>query len=125
METASKIEEKNTQLFVMVPFHKLISLLQYKAKERGITIELIDESYTSKCSFLDNEPTTKQTNYAGQRIHRGMYRSAQKILINADVNAAYNILLKSDPQALPPRSVGGVGGYVVYPLRVSYPAMNL
>ncbi len=120
-----RLRKKTTQLFVMVPFHKLISLLQYKAEERGITIELIDESYTSKCSFLDDEPVTKQTNYAGQRIHRGMYRSAQKILINADVNAAYNILLKSDPQALPPRSVGGVGGYVVYPLRVSSSAMTL
>jgi putative transposase len=120
-----RLRKKATQLFVMVPFAKLISLLQYKAEERGITIELIDESYTSKCSFLDNEPVTKQTNYAGQRIHRGMYRSAQMILINADVNAAYNILLKSDPQALLPRSVGGVGGYVVYPLRVSYPAMKL
>ncbi|MCE7747237.1 MAG: IS200/IS605 family element transposase accessory protein TnpB [Candidatus Heimdallarchaeota archaeon] len=120
-----RLRKKTTQLFVMVPFAKLISLLQYKAEERGITIELIDESYTSKCSFLDNEPTTKQTNYAGQRIHRGMYRSAQGILINADVNASYNILLKSDPQALPSRSVGGVGGYVVYPLRVSYPAMKL
>jgi len=120
-----RLRKKTTQLFVMVPFHRLISLLQYKAEERGITIELIDESCTSKCSFLDNEPVTKQTNYAGQRIHRGMYRSAQKILINADVNAAYNILLKSDPQALPRCSVGGVGGYVVYPLRVSYPAMKL
>jgi len=46
-------------------------------------------------------------------------------LINADVNAAYNILMKSDPQALPSRRVGGVGGYVMYPLRVSYQAMKL
>ena len=40
-------------------------------------------------------------------------------MINADVNAAYNILIKSDPKALPKRSVNGVGGYVMYPQRVS------
>ncbi len=120
-----RLRKKTTQLFVIVPFHKLITLLQYKAEEKGIIIELVDESYTSKCSFLDNEPIKKHLRYAGKRIHRGMFRSAQGTLINADVNAAYNILVKSDPQALPSRSVGGVGGYVVYPLRVSYPAMTL
>jgi len=93
--------------------------------ERGITVELIDESYTSKCSFLDNELPHKHSTYVGKRIKRGLFRSHQGYLINADVNAAYNILLKSDPQVLPPRSVGGVGGYVMYPLRVSYQAMIL
>jgi len=41
------------------------------------------------------------------------------------VNAAYNILPKSDPQALPKRGVGGAGGYMMYQLRVSYSAMKL
>ncbi|MHA1810195.1 MAG: zinc ribbon domain-containing protein, partial [Candidatus Heimdallarchaeaceae archaeon] len=94
-------------------------------EEVGIKVELVDESYTSKCSFLDNEFPQKCLKYKGKRIQRGLFRSAQGQLINADVNAAYNILLKSDPQALPKRSVGGVGGYVMYPLRVSYPAMKL
>jgi len=120
-----RLRKKTTQLFVLVPFHRLVSLLRYKAEEKGITIELVDESYTSKCSFLDNEPIKKNASYAGKRIYRGLFRSAQGTLINADVNAAYNILVKSDPQALPHRSVGGVGGYVVYPLRVSYSAMKL
>ncbi len=120
-----RLRKKTTQLFVMVPFHHLIKLLEYKAAEEGITVELVDESYTSKCSFLDNESVEKHTSYKGKRVHRGLYRSAQGQLINADVNAAYNILLKSDPQAVPIRTVGGVGGYVIYPLRVSYPAMIL
>ncbi len=120
-----RLRKKTTQLFVIVPFDKLLKLLQYKAEEKGITIEPIEESYTSKCSFLDNEFPKKQVNYKGKRVHRGQFRSAKSILINADVNAAYNILLKGDPQALLKRSVGGVGGYVVYPLRVSYPAMKL
>ncbi|MHA1201831.1 MAG: RNA-guided endonuclease InsQ/TnpB family protein [Candidatus Heimdallarchaeaceae archaeon] len=120
-----RLRKKTTQLFVIVPFDKLLKLLTYKAEEKGITVESIEESYTSKCSFLDNEFSQKQTKYKGKRAHRGLFRSATGLLINADVNAAYNILLKGDPQALPKRSVGGVGGYVVYPLRVSYPAMKL
>ncbi len=120
-----RLRKKTTQLFVIVPFDKLINLLTYKAEEKGIKVERIDDSYTSKCSFLDNELSQKQVNYQGKRVHRGLFRSATGWVINADVNAAYNILLKGDPQALPKRSVGGVGGYVVYPLRVSYPAMKL
>jgi len=120
-----RLRKKTTQLFVMVPFEKLIKLLSYKAEEKGIKVEKIDESYTSKCSFLDNEFPQKKMKYQGRRVHRGLFCAASGLLINADVNAAYNILLKGDPQALPKRSVGGVGGYVVYPLRVSYPAMKL
>ncbi|MHA1690080.1 MAG: RNA-guided endonuclease InsQ/TnpB family protein [Candidatus Heimdallarchaeaceae archaeon] len=120
-----RLRKKTTQLFIIVPFDKLITLLTYKAEEKGIKIEKIDESYTSKCSFLDNEIAKKKVRYKGKRVHRGLFLSATELLINSDVNAAYNILLKGDPQALPKRSVGGVGGYVVYPLRVSYPAMKL
>ena len=90
-----------------------------------IEVVLVEESYTSKCSFLDSERPQKHTTYLGKRSTRGLFRSSTGVTINADVNAAYNILLKGDPQALPSRSVGGVGGYVIYPLRVSYPAMTL
>ena len=111
--------KKVTQMFVTIPFMRIIKILKYKAAERGIKVELIPEDYTSKCSFLDNEFPQSRTKYAGKRVKRGLYKSAQGLLINADVNAAYNILVKSDPKALPPRSVNGVGGYVMYPLRVS------
>jgi len=120
-----RLRRKTTQLFFIIPFHLLIGLLTYKAAERGIKVELIDESHTSKCSFLDNEPIRHHSNYLGKRVKRGLFRSSLGQFINADVNAAYNILVKSDPQALPPRSVGGVGGYVIYPLRVSFQAMTL
>jgi len=116
---------KTTQMFVSIPFDKLIKLFHYKAEEKGIKVEPIEEEYTSKCSFLDNEFSQKQTKYKVKRVHRGLFRSVTGVLINDDVNVAYNILLKGDPQALPIRSVGGVGGYVIYPLRVSYPAMKL
>jgi IS605 OrfB family transposase len=120
-----RLRKKTTQMFVSIPFEKLIKILKYKAEEKGIEVEPIEEEYTSKCSFLDNESSQKQVKYKGKRVHRGLFRSEKGLFINADVNAAYNILLKGDPQALPKRSVGGVGGYVIYPLRVSYPAMKL
>ena len=115
-----RLRKKTTQMFVIIPFEKLIHNLTYKAEEKGIIVEMIDESYTSKCSFLDNETPKKRKKYKGKRVKRGLFKSATGEHINADVNAAYNILSKGDPQALTKRSVGGVGGYVIYPLRLSF-----
>ena len=111
--------KKITQIFVAIPFMKIINMLRYKAEEHGIRVDLIPEQYTSKSSFLDNEYPKKRAMYVGQRVTRGLFKSAQGHLINADVNAAYNILIKSDPKALPKRRANGVGGYVMYPRRVS------
>ena len=111
-------------MFVTIPFLRIINLLKYKGAERGINLELVPEEYTSKCSFLDNESPQSYPKYIGKRITRGLFRSANGHLINADVNAAYNILIKSDPKAIPKRTVNGVGGYVMYPLRVSIEHVN-
>ncbi|MCE7741856.1 MAG: IS200/IS605 family element transposase accessory protein TnpB [Candidatus Heimdallarchaeota archaeon] len=110
--------KKITQMFVSVPFLKIIQQLKYKAEERGILVDTVLEDYTSKSSFLDNEFPQKRAKYAGKRHPRGMFTSNLGHKINSDVNAAYNILIKSDPNALPSRSVDGVGGYVMYPRRV-------
>ncbi|MCE7748916.1 MAG: IS200/IS605 family element transposase accessory protein TnpB [Candidatus Heimdallarchaeota archaeon] len=110
--------KKVTQMFVTIPFMQIINQLRYKGEEQGIHVDLIPEEYTSKSSFLDNESPQKRTAYAGKRSSRGLFTSSQGHKINADVNAAYNILVKSDPKALPQRKVNGVGGYVMYPHRV-------
>jgi putative transposase len=111
--------KKTTQMFVTFPFLQIIKILNYKGAERGINVETIPEQYTSKCSFLDNEFPQHHAKYVGRRITRGLFRSTHGHLINADVNAAYNILMKSDPKSVPQRTANGVGGYVMYPLRVS------
>ncbi|MCE7741268.1 MAG: IS200/IS605 family element transposase accessory protein TnpB, partial [Candidatus Heimdallarchaeota archaeon] len=111
--------KKVSQMFVTIPFMRIINILKYKAAERGIKVELIPEDYTSKCSFLDNEFPRSRPKYAGKRVSRGLFKSSQGYLINADINAAYNILVKSDPKAVPKRTANEVGGYVMYPLRVS------
>ena len=98
--------KKNNQNFVQIPHSLLIELIQYKANAEGISVILAEESYTSKASFLDEDdiPTYQSGNnqphiFSGKRISRGMYRSKNQILINADVNGAANILRKVIPKA--------------------------
>ena len=86
--------KKNNQSFVNIPFYTFIKQLEYKCKLEGINIILTEESYTSKCSFLDNETIEKQESYLGKRIKRGLFKSAKGKLINADLNGSLNILKK-------------------------------
>ena len=82
------------KLFVKIPHARLIELIKYKAKKAGIKVIMVNESYTSGCSCLDGEKVGKNAYNKKRRISRGMFRSNQGILINADVNGAYNILYK-------------------------------
>lgn len=84
----------NNQAFVNIPFYTFIKQLEYKCKLEGISVILTEESYTSKCSFLDGESIEKHNNYLGKRIKRGLFRSAEGKLINADLNGSLNILRK-------------------------------
>jgi putative transposase len=94
------IGKKNNQNFVQVPFLKLVKQIEYKGKLKGIKVKRNDESYTSKCSFLDDEPIEKHKMYMGKRISRGLFKTSKGVLINADVNAAYNIMKKAFPNAV-------------------------
>lgn len=81
----------SNQNFVQIPFTQLMRLLKYKCELCGIKFILIDESYTSKCSFLDKEKICKHASYCGQRVKRGLFRTKDGKLINADVNGSLNI----------------------------------
>ena len=96
------IGKANNQNFVNIPFRKILDILKYKLEENGIECKEQEESYTSKASYLDNDdiPVYKEndgTNYifSGKRIKRGIYKSKQGKIINADLNGALNILKKS------------------------------
>ena len=66
----------------------------FKCQQNGIKFTTINESYTSKASFYDNDEIEKGK-YSGERIHRGLYkRNNTNVLINADVNGALNIYKK-------------------------------
>ena len=86
--------KRNNQSFVGIPFYTFIKQLEYKCKLEGINVITTEESYTSKCSFLDSEPLRKYSTYKGKRIKRGLFVSAKGKLINADLNGSLNILRK-------------------------------
>ena len=94
------IGKRNNQNFVNIPYTKFINQLTYKCKSLGITVIVREESYTSKASFLDYDeiPNYKEGakhKFSGKRIKRGLYRSTTR-KINADVNGAYNTMVKED-----------------------------
>lgn len=86
-----KLGSVTNQNFVQIPFHQLISLLEYKCELQGIRFITTEESYTSKCSFLDLEEVAKQKEYLGKRVKRGLFQTKEGIRINADVNGSLNI----------------------------------
>src|SRR5258708_26899687 len=47
---------KNNQNFVSIPHARFIDMLTYKAALVGIQVEIQEESYTSKASFLHPDP---------------------------------------------------------------------
>ena len=79
------------QNFVQIPFTQLMQLLKYKCELRGIRFIVAEESYTSKCSFLDEEEIQKHSTYKGKRLKRGLFETSSGKLINADVNGSLNI----------------------------------
>lgn len=94
----------NNQNFVHIPFNRFISMLQYKCKFEGINVIITEESYTSKSSFFDNDILPKykkncnnEYKFSGKRIKRGLYKTSNGMLINADVNGSLNIIRKVVP----------------------------
>jgi putative transposase len=110
------IGDKNNQNFVNIPHTKFIEILNYKCKLVGINVIITEESYTSKCSFLDMEEIKKHETYKGKRVKRGLFKSSNGELINADMNGGYNIIRKVVPNAF----VDGIEGIAVYPVIISH-----
>ncbi len=91
----SNLGGKNNQNFVGIPFDKFKQKLKHKLEHYGIEFELVDESHTSKCSFLDGESVEHHKEYMGKRVERGLFKASDGTLINADVNGMLNIARKS------------------------------
>ena len=92
----------NNQSFVQIPFYSLRSKLSALCERYGIQYVEQEESYSSKASALDgdNIPTYSPDNpakakFSGKRVKRGLYRSQDKYLVNADCNGGWNIGRKS------------------------------
>ncbi|MBD2296185.1 IS200/IS605 family element transposase accessory protein TnpB [Anabaena sphaerica FACHB-251] len=85
---------KTNQNFTNIPHARFIQQLEYKAKLVGIKVQITEESYTSKCSFLDFEPIKKHEQYLGKRVKRGLFKSRSGKPYSADLNGSLNILRK-------------------------------
>ena len=92
------IGRQNNQSFVSVPHSMFINMLKYKCQLKGINVVCVEESYTSKSSFLDNDPIPtlkyKEVAFSGSRVSRGLYRDSKGQFLNADVNGSFNIIKK-------------------------------
>ena len=101
MKQNINLGRRNNQNFVGIPFLKIIQTIQYKCDLLGIHVEIQEESYTSKASFLDDdkipvfsENRNEKHSFSGRRIKRGLYKASNGRCVNADVNGALNILKK-------------------------------
>ena len=110
----SKFDKRGNQHFVQLPFLRLIQMIEYKAKEAGITVFLVEESYTSGTSFLDGEAPLKANYDKSRRICRGLFRADNGRLINADVNSAFQMMKKVFPNVF----ADGIEGVVLRPVAV-------
>jgi putative transposase len=96
----SNMGKRNNQNFVIIPTSRLIERLKQLCPEYGITLTITEEAYTSKASFLDCDSLPKHGEKpegwkaSGNRIERGLYKSRDGFIINADCNASANIMRK-------------------------------
>jgi IS605 OrfB family transposase len=111
--------KRNNQNFVSIPFGILKRKLETKCIFHGIDYVLQEESYTSKCSSIDLEKIGKKENYFGKRIKRGLFRTKNNLLVNADVNGACNIIRKFKSKSDGDLSLTDVSGVITHPVRIN------
>jgi transposase len=88
--------KKTNQNFQYIPFWRLLEKIKYKAVLTGLEVVFTEEAYTSQASFLDRDPLPVYEKgishvFSGKRVKRGLYRSADGQVVNADVNGSCNI----------------------------------
>ena len=93
---------KTNQNFTQISFGSLREQLENLCERYGMRYIEQEESYTSKASFLDldelpvfNADNPQKYTFSGKRIKRGLYKSSDGRIVNADLNGAANILRKS------------------------------
>jgi putative transposase len=104
-KTKANMSKASNQEFVSIPHSTLIWMIRYKAERYGISVIEQEESYTSKASFLDDDAlpvygeNDEEHHFSGRRISRGLYRTKNGTILNADINGSANILRKASPNA--------------------------
>lgn len=113
VKTKSHLNKKNRRKFTAIPFNKLISQLKYKAGEYNINVVEVEESYTSKCSALDNEDISKHDEYCGKRSgkHNKTFTTKTGRVIHADINGSLNIMRRAIKKNIGPDGINPDGNY--------------
>ncbi len=112
----------NNQKFVTIPHRRLIYMITYKCQKEGIEVIITEESYTSVSNFLNLDPLPvygeekEKPVFTGKRIKRGLYKTDQGFLVQADVIGSYNILRKAFPNVF---NRYGIERCVVHPRRIN------
>lgn len=96
-KTSVNMGRKNNQSFVQIPHAKFITMLQQKLEAVGIIVQVGEESYTSRASFLDwdeipiyNPNSNESHQFSGKRIQTKKYKTRDGLVIHADVNGSFN-----------------------------------
>ena len=103
-KNGSNMSRVQNQQFVQIPTGRMKDRIKQLCEEYGLNFVETEEAYTSKASFLDGDSLPRhgekpsQWKASGKRVKRGMYRSADGSLINADCNGSGNILRKVSTQ---------------------------
>ncbi|NEO36742.1 MAG: IS200/IS605 family element transposase accessory protein TnpB [Moorea sp. SIOASIH] len=99
-KNCSNMGKRGNQNFVVIPTKRLIERLKQLCPEYGIKLTITEEAYTSKASYLDDDSLPfhgekpKGWTPSGRRVRRGLYKTSDGWLINADCNGAANIVRK-------------------------------
>ncbi len=128
MKKNISLGKKTNQKFVQIPHNVLKLKLKAMCDRYGLTYKEQEESYTSKASFLDkdempvyNADNPREYSFSGQRIVRGLYKTKQGKLINADANGAANIGVKSNLNGFIPDRLEAS---LAMPLRVKFDGLK-
>lgn len=100
-----KLSDQYNQIAKSIPIARLRDRILYLAELYRIETKVINEAYTSKSSFIDQDELPSLTdkevpNFSGKRVKRGMYVTKSGLCINADLNATLNIMRKGNPDAI-------------------------
>ncbi|WP_019504895.1 RNA-guided endonuclease TnpB family protein [Pleurocapsa sp. PCC 7319] len=98
----SNMGKRNNQNFVNIPIFTLRVKLESLCERYGLNYVEQEESYTSRASAIDkddipvyNADNPSKRKFSGVRVKRGLYKSKDGHLINADCNGSLNIGFKS------------------------------
>jgi putative transposase len=109
------IGKTNNQKFMCIPYLNFVQKLEYKCENVGIKFITVKEMNTSGTSFLDGESSTAENYDKSRRITRGLFKSNEGVIINADVNGSYQIMKQAFPNAF----ANGIEGVGLHPIIVN------